>query len=92
MTPASAPLDVGSAVSRATICTSPDDGWLISRSWSEVPVPLKPAPPAETFHTPPETLSDPAGAGLPMSWQVAPDGQFGSGGGEPGSVAGRAKA
>src|ERR1700734_4329076 len=92
MRPASVPADVASEGIRASIWTSPDDGSLINRNWSEPPVSAKPAPPAITVHTPPETLSDPAGDGLPMSWQVAPDGQLGSGGGEPGSGPGRPKA
>src|SRR5690349_6495382 len=73
---------------RAMICTSPADGWLISRTWSLVPV--IPDPPAVTVQVPPDTPSDPPV--LPMSWQVSPDGQFGSGGGGDGSVPGRPNA
>ena len=66
------------AVTRASICTSPGEGWLISRKESLVPP--TPDPPADTVHVPLATFSDPAGAGLPMSWQVDPAGQLGSGG------------
>src|SRR5260370_23117606 len=73
------------AVTRAVICTSPADGWLISRNWSLVPV--IPEPPAVTVQGPPDTLSDPPA--LPISWQVSPDGPFASGCGGDGRRAGR---
>src|SRR5258708_5508777 len=56
----------GAAVGRGPICTSPADGWLISRNWSLMPV--IPDPPAVTVQVPLETLSEPPE--LPMSWQV----------------------
>ena len=64
-------------------CESPVTCLLMNRNWS--PVPLTPVPPAVTMRFPPEDCSPPAG-GLLMSWQVNPDGQFGSAGGVAGAL------
>ncbi len=57
----------------------------MNRNWSDMP--WIAAPEAVTVSTPLVVLSEPAIAGLRMSWQVKVAGQFGSGGGvvvEPG--------
>jgi len=65
------------------VCASPLTCWLMNRNWSALPV--NPVPAAVTVRLAPEVLSLPV-AGLLMSWQVKPDGQFGSGGGEDGAL------
>ena len=59
-------------------CESPVTGSEMNRNWSDVP--WIAAPDAATVSLPLLVLSDPATAGLLMSWQVNPVGQFGSAG------------
>ena len=65
------------------VCASPVTCSLRNRNWS--PVPLMSLPAAVTVRLAPEACSLPW-AGWLMSWQVKPDGQFGSGGGGAGAV------
>src|SRR5487761_1456098 len=51
----------------------------MKRNWSDVP--LMPVPLSVIVQVEPETVSAPAGDAPPISWQVQPEGQFGSGGG-----------
>jgi hypothetical protein len=67
------------------VCASPATCLLMNRNWS--PVPANPVPAAVTVRFAPDVDSLPW-AGLLMSWQVKPDGQFGSGGGEAGAAPG----
>ena len=90
ISPACPPAPPGTPVSWALTSASPSVGSLMSRKLSVVPV--MPAPPAEILQLPPVTVSDPAGVGEPMSWQVNPVGQFGSAGGGGGGVVGSVKA
>ncbi len=67
-------------------CESPVTGLEMNRNWSDVP--WIAAPDAVTVSMPLVVCSEPAIAGLRMSWQVKVAGQFGSAGGvvvEPGS-------
>src|SRR5260370_34582113 len=65
-------------------CESPVTGLEMNRNWSDVP--WMAAPDAVTVSTPLVVCSEPAIAGLRMSWQVKVAGQFGSAGGAGGQA------